>query len=294
MCGSRFLFSIFFPVMNELRKIDDLIDPQEGHITFEQLRHENGNTYWWASELMISLGYGNDWKSFNQAIKRATKALMGLDINVFDNITKMPNEHGEDDYKLTRFASYLVIMNADTKKPMVAKAQAYFVALTRQFELWLENPEDVIRVAIREEIKGENLRLSGIAKAAGVEKFAHFQNAGYLGMYNMMNVQLARRRGIEKEELIDHMGRYEMAANLFRIEMAEATLKRLEEEGRIGQKIAENAHQHVGRQVRKMVKEATGKNPEDLPVERRLPDIHRQLKLGHKEMKKIDGKKPTD
>ena len=82
-----------------------------------------------------------------------------------------------------------------------------------------------------------------------------------------------------------------MAANLFRIEMTDATLNRLKDEGRIGQKIAENVHQHVGRQVRKMVKEATGQKTEDIPVERRLPDIHKQLKLGRKEMEKVDASK---
>jgi len=279
--------------MNELRKINDLIDPQEGHVTFEQLRHENGQTYWLASELMERLGY-DSMKAFYKAISRANKAMTGLGIDPFSNIEKTTHFDGSDDYKLTRFASYLVVMNADPKKPQVASAQAYFVAMTRQFELWLENPEDVIRVAIREEIRGENTRLAGIAKSVGVTEpkdYAHFQNAGYLGMYNMMNVTLAERRGIKKDELIDHMGRHEMAANLFRIEMTEATLKRLKDEGRIGQKIAENAHQHVGRQVRKMVKEATGQNPEDLPVKRRLPDIHRQLKIGHKEMKKVDAPK---
>ena len=185
MCASRLLFSIFFPAMNELRKIDDLIDPQDGFITFEELRHENGQTFWLATELMERLGY-ESMKSFYKAIDRANKAMMGLGIDPFGNIQKIVNADGTEDYKLSRFASYLVVMNGDVKKPQVAAAQLYFVAMTRQFELWLENPKDITRVAIRQEMKEKHSRLAGAAQQSGVTKFDHFQNAGYLGLYNMM------------------------------------------------------------------------------------------------------------
>lgn len=274
--------------MNELKTTDELLDPEKGFLTFEELRHENGNTYWLASELMKRLGYGTDMKSFYKAINRANKAMSGLGIDSFSNISKIETPEGSADYKLTRFASYLVVMNADPNRPEVAAAQVYFVALTRQFEMWLENPKDVTRVAFRQEIKEQNRQLSGAADKAGVVHFDRFQNAGYLGMYNMMNVQLAKRRGLQTDELLDHMGEDEMIANLFRLSMTRA---RLEKDGVAGQTHAEAVHKEVGGKVRAMVKESTGKNPEDLPVERRLPDIAKQLKIGHKEMKKIDGGK---
>jgi len=274
--------------MSELKQIDQLIDPNGNHLTVEEIRHENGNIYWLASELMRFLGYGDDMKSFSQAIRRATKTLNALNVDIFSHIskTKFGTEKGvPDDYMLTRFGAYLVTMNADTRKPQVAQAQAYFISMTRQFEMWIEQPDDFARVAIREEIKGENTSLFGIAKKAGVEDYAKFQNAGYLGMYNMINVQLANRRGIDKERLIDHMGKVEMAANLFRITMTE---ERIKNQNIYGQKNLEFAHETVGRAVRKMVHEQTGKNPENLPVERRLPDLHKQLKIGQRKMKKID------
>ena len=279
--------------MNDLRKIDDLIDPNGNHMTIEEIRHENGNIYWLASELMKFLGYGDDMKSFSKAIRRATKTLNALNVDIFSHISKtvLGTEKGvPDDYMLTRFGAYLVTMNADIRKPQVAQSQAYFIAMTRQFEMWLEQPDDFARIAIREEIKGENTTLSGIAKKAGVEDYARFQNAGYLGMYNMINVNLAKRRGIDKETLIDHMGRVEMAANLFRITMTE---ERIKSQNIHGQANLEDAHKVVGRSVRKMVQEQTGKNPEDLPVARRLPDLHGQLKLGQRKMKAIDSEKPA-
>jgi len=271
--------------MNDLKNSDELLDPEKGFLTIEELKRENGQAYWLASEIMERLGYGNDMKSFYKAINRANKAMTGLNIDPFSNIEKTLTSDGKPDYKLTRFASYLVIMNADPKKPEVGKAQAYFVAMTRQFELLINEPEDVTRVAFRQEIKEQNRRLGGAAEHAGVVQFDRFHNAGYLGMYNMMNVTLADRRGIEKDDLLEHMGGVEMAANLFRIEV---TKMQLEQKGRLGQEGAEAVHRKVGTEVRKSVQKMTGMNPEDLPVERRLTDINKQLKIGHKEMKKID------
>jgi len=289
-------FSVFFlfgtNTMSEQKAIEYLMDPNGGSMTVEELRHENGNIYWLASELMRFLGYGDNMKSFFKAIKRATKTLDALNVDIFSHISKtqLGSEKGvPDDYMLTRFGAYLVTMNADPRKPEVAQAQAYFVAMTRQFEMWLEQPDDFARVAIREEIKGENTSLSGIAKKAGVEDYVKFQNAGYLGLYNMINIELAKRRNIPKEHLIDYMGKVEMAANLFRMTMTEARIKSHNVHGQEG---LEDAHRIVGKEVRKMVQNQTGENPENLPVsKRRLPELHSQLKIGHKEMKKIEAKK---
>ena len=71
------------------------------------------------------------------------------------------------------------------------------------------------------------------------------------------------------------------------------TEERIKSQNIHGQENLEAAHQVVGRSVRKMVQEQTGKNPEDLPVERRLPDLHGQLKIGQRKMKAINGKHPA-
>ena len=274
--------------MNDLKHSDDLLDPEKGFLTFDELKRENGEAYWLASEIMERLGYGTDMKSFYKAIKRATNIMTELSIDPFSNIVKIENPDGSVDYKLNRFASYLVVMSADPKgKPEVSKAQLYFVAMTRQFEMLIDNPEDVTRVAFRHEYREQYKRLQGVASDAGVIDHARFQNEGYLGMYNMMNVTLAKRRGIKTNELLEHMGSMEMTGNLFRMELTKAQLER---SGNIGQEKSESVHRTVGRKVRSMIKEASGKNPEDLPVERRLPDINKQLKLGHKEMEKMDDK----
>lgn len=259
-------------------------------LSFEDFKNQNGMTYWWASEFMLMLGY-NDMKSFKKVIDRATKALISLNIEHYDNIVKVSrNIDGKDvsDYKLTRFACYMIAMNGDPKKPEVAMVQAYFATQTRQFELYIEKNTDIERLLIRDEIKEGNKSLFSVAKEVGVTDYAKFTNAGYRGMYNMLNVQLAKRRGVDKEKLFETMGRTELAANLFRITQTE---ERIKSQDVHGQASLEQTHFDVGREVRDIIVKNTGKRPEQLPQERQIPEVKKVLKSEFKEMKKLDKKK---
>lgn len=253
--------------------------------TFEDFKKENGISYWWASDLMRMLNY-NDMKSFEKAIERATKALMALNIKHYENIVPQQNpESGIQDFKLTRFACYLTVMNADVKKTEVAAAQAYFAAMTARFEEVLKKNDDVERLIIRDEIKDGNKSLNSIAKAQGLSDYARFANSGYLGLYNMYNWQLANKRGIDKTKLFEYMGRTELAANLFRITMTEEKIKN---ENIHGQSNLENAHYNVGRQVRAMVEKNVGTSPENLKQQEILPEVKKDLKKISKDIKKLD------
>ena len=160
-------------------------------------------------------------------------------------------------------------MNADPKKPEVAKAQVYFIEQTRKFEILVQNSQEIERITIRDEIKEGNKSLSSVASRAGVTDYAKFSNAGYMGLYNMNNWQLARRRNIDKRDLQDYMGRAELAANLFRITQTE---ERIKNRNIKGQANLESTHQDVGREVREVILRNTGKNPEQLPLARKLQD----------------------
>ena len=256
-------------------------------LNFEDFKNENGVSFWWASDFMKMLGY-KDLKSFGRAIERATKACITLQIPHYENFISIQREiNGESvqDFKLTRFACYLTAMNADVKKQEVAAAQVYFVEQTRKFELFIENPEQVERVLIRDEIKEGNKSLTSVAKRAGVTDYAKFANAGYLGLYNMMNVELAKKRKIDAKDLWEHMGRTELAANLFRITQTEERIKAHDIKG---QRNLEQTHFDVGKEVRNIIQRNTGKSPEQLAVERKLPDVQRELKKGYKNMLKED------
>lgn len=259
-------------------------------LTFEDFKNENGIAFWWATDLMQMLGYPN-MKSFQNVLNRATKALVSLNISHYDNIMREErtiNDETIQDYKLTRFACYITVMNADPKKEQVALAQAYFAEQTRKFELFIENNQDIDRILIREELAEGNKSLASAAKQAGVVNYAYFQNAGYLGLYNMKSWQLEKKRRVKKKTLFDHMGRTELAANLFRVTQTE---ERINNKNIKGQANLEQTHFKVGREVRKMVIKNTGKTPENLPQEKQLPEIKKELKKGYRKMLKEDKKK---
>lgn len=269
--------------MGELTKSDG------EKLTFEDFKNENGITYWWASDLMQMLGYTN-MKSFQRVLDRATKAFVSLNIPHYDNIIAITRETENNqfqDFKLTRFACYLTVMNGDPKKIEVAEAQVYFAQQTRKFELYLENNNEIDRLLIREEVSEGNKSLSSIIKKSGVKDYPKFANAGYLGMYNMENWKLAKKRNVKKEKLMDTMGRTELAANLFRITQTE---ERIKSKGVHGQNELEQTHYQVGKEVRKIVIENVGKTPENLIQEKELPNIKKELKDGYKKMIKEDKK----
>jgi DNA-damage-inducible protein D len=241
-------------------KMDD-IQEYAGDLSFEDFKNQNGLIFWWASELMLMLGY-DDMKIFQKVINKATKVFLSLGINHYENIIYTDREKdGEKipDFKLTRFACYIISMNADPKKVEVAKVQVYFAEQTRKIEVYLQGSDNMERILFREEIKEGNKSLASTAQKAGIEDFAKFNNAGYLGMYNMMNYQLANKRNTDSSKLLETMGRTELAANLFRITQTE---ERIKSKNIAGQKALEQAHRDVGREVRKIVIENTGKAPE--------------------------------
>jgi DNA-damage-inducible protein D len=275
----------FVEIYNQM---DDLF-PVE-NLSFEDYKNENGICFWWASDLMKMLGY-KEQKSFQKAIDRATKACITLGIPHYDNFTVSDREINGikvPDTKLTRFACYLIVMNADPKKEAVASAQVYFAEQTRKFELYIQNNEQFDRMLIRDEIKDGHKSLMGVAKGAGIEDYPRFLNAGFSGLYNMLNVELARNRKIEPGKLYDYMGRTELAANLFRVTQTEEKIKNFAIKG---QSNLEATHYSVGKEVRQIIIKNTGKTPEQLPMDKQLPELHKELKKGYKKMLKEDKRK---
>lgn len=265
----------------------DIVEEQNSNPTFEDFKNENGLTYWWASDLMGMLGYPH-MKSFQKVLDRATKALVSLNIPHYENIIATQREiKGQDtqDFKLTRFACYMVVMNGDPKKVEVAQAQSYFAQQTRKFELYIQDNTELERLLIREELTEGNKSLASAAKQAGVTNFANFQNAGYVGMYNMKSWQLERKRGVKKGKLMDNMGRTELAANLFRLTQTEERIKNKKIKG---QSNLEQTHFEVGKEVRKIIIENVGKLPENLAQEKQLPEVRKELKKGYKKMNSED------
>jgi len=264
----------------------NLFDGNFSESHFEAQSRENGFTYWYASDLAFFLEYAN-LDSFMNPINKAVGVCTTLKIPVFENFVQV-KRNGKTDFKLSRFACYLVVMNADVKKNSVAKAQAYFANLAGVVQDYMNEVERIERLEVREEISQHEKSISATVHNAGIKNYAFFQNAGYRGLYNMNISKLKKRRDIpSKRSLLDFMGSNELAANLFRITQ---TKLRIQNQKVKGQKNLENTAEKVGRMVRKSIQEISGTNPENLPKSEDLKEVKKDLKKKSREIKKIDKK----
>ena len=250
----------------------------ESNKSFEDIKHidENGIEFWYARELMPILQYSN-WQNFEKIIEKAKISCENSDISVLEHFTdvsktiKMPKgaEKTILDYKLTRYACYLIAQNGDSRKKVIALAQTYFAVQTRKQEITEKEysmlTEDKKRFYQRNLTRKGNYSLNQTAKKAGVKNFDQFHNSGYKGLYNGETADdIAKRKGLRyREDILDNMGSEELAANLFRITQTESRLKK---DNIQGEKEANETHYDVGKKVRKAIADIGGTMPEDLPT----------------------------
>lgn len=250
---------------------------------FDSIKQINpyGVEYWSARDLMPLLGY-DKWQRFEDAIRRAKVSCEQTGNVVGDHFTGAgkPITGGKGavqnvkDYYLSRLAGYLIAMNGDPRKPEIAAAQAYFIISTRENELAHLLAEQEKRLHLREQVSENNKLLAQAASEAGVlsRNFGVFQNAGYKGLYGGLDVTgIKEYKQIEqREEVLDRMGRAELAANYFRITQTEELLKK---EAINEQNEAIETHHEVGKKVRKAIADIGGTMPEDLPTEPSLKPL---------------------
>ena len=256
--------------------------------TFEDIKHidDNNNEYWEARELQQILGY-KEWRYFSAVIEKAQVACSQSNNNINSNFgvnTKIVKTGVSTktiiDYKLSRYACYLIVQNANPKFKAVALGQTYFAVQTRKMELTEEEysrlSEDEKRLYRRKQTRDGNKILYKIAKAKGVKNFDKFTNAGYKGLYNGETANdIAKRKGLRyREDILDKMGSAELGANIFRITQTEALLEKQEEPN---EQVATNTHFKVGKAVRDTIKKLGGTMPEDLPTpEKSIKQIEKE------------------
>ncbi|MCX7899253.1 MAG: hypothetical protein N2444_04085, partial [Methylocystis sp.] len=259
--------------------------------SFEDQAKQNGFKYWLASQLKECLDYST-MQPILKAVNNAIAACAALGIPINENFQEITREGSERDWKLSRFACYLTVMNGDARNPLVAQAQAYFITMAEAFRQYVKNATDVERVLIRSELSDREKALSGTASAHGVDNYAFFQNAGYRGMYNMDLAQLRAKKGVPTSRSpLDFMGKTELAANLFRLTQTE---ERIRNEDVRGQKPLERAAEHVGREIRDTMQRLSGTKPENLLPAQDIRDVQKGLKKSQKEYKKLDAPKKIE
>ena len=271
--------------MNEIKEYTEKM--------FDDIKHidEFGNEYWLARELQSILQYA-EWRRFKGVIDKAKIACESSGYKALDHFVGADKmvEIGSDtkrkvsDYKLSRYACYLIAQNGDSRKKVIALAQTYFAIQTRKMELtereYSSLTEEEKRFYQRNLTKKGNYSLNIAARNAGVKNFDKFHNAGYKGLYNGETADdIAKRKKLRyREDILDNMGSEELIANLFRISQTESKLKR---DNVNSESKANQVHYTIGKNIREVIAKNGGTMPEDL----RAPD--KSLKKLEKENKKL-------
>ena len=271
--------------MNELKEYTEKM--------FEDIKHidEVGNEYWHARELAKVLEY-KDWRNFLKVLNKAKKTCINSGFNENEQlveINKLSKRSNNaitniQDYKLSRYACYLIAQNGDSRKKTIALAQTYFAIQTRKQELSEKEysmlTEDEKRFYQRNLTRKGNYSLNIVARNVGVRNFEKFHNAGYKGLYNGETANdIAKRKKLRyREDILDNMNEDELVANLFRINQ---TKQKLLKDKVQGESNASDIHYEVGKKVRKAIKDIGGTMPEDMPTPKK------SLKELEKENKKL-------
>ncbi len=256
---------------------------KHGNSLFERIKQtdENGNEFWYARQLAKVLEYSDFSRNFVGVINKAKDAcansgqLVSHHLVEADEVVQIGSgaSHPYPSFKLSRYFCYLIVQNADPSKEVVAQGQTYFAIQTRIQELQSLkvyqqlNTEEEKRLFLRNEMAKHNTQLAAAAREAGVIDpldYAIFQNHGYKGLYGGLDAKaIHQKKGLKKsQQILDHMGSTELAANLFRATQTEEKLKR---EQIRGKQNANQTHYEVGKKVRKTIEELGGTMPENLP-----------------------------
>ena len=231
-----------------------------------------------------------EWRKFKGVINKAINACINSNADLSDHFVGSDKmvQTGDSfrrviDYKLSRYACYLIAQNGDSRKKVIALAQTYFAVQTRKQELleqeYSKLSEDEKRLYQRSLTRKGNYSLNQTAKHAGVKNFDKFHNYGYKGLYNGETANdIFKRKGLRyREDILDNMGSEELADNLFRIVQTEAKLKN---DNVKGEGNANKTHYEVGKKIRTTIKELGGTMPENLPTpDKSLKELEKDNKL---------------
>jgi len=251
---------------------------------------ENGIESWSARDLMTRLDYDR-WDNFENVIKKAIVACKASGIDVigqFRDVTKPSiGANGSiqniKDYRLTRYACYLIAQNGVSSKSAIAAAQTYFAIQTYRQEQMDGMSEKQKRLYVRSQVTNENINLFRAAKDSGVYRYGTFSDAGYLGLYGLRAKEIKEKKKIGNDDILNRAGVTELAANLFRITQTQEVLQNELNKGKkVGDIGATKTHFMVGGKVRQTIKDIGGTLPENMLPEEDIRQLEKRILVNSK------------
>lgn len=259
---------------------------------FDEFSHtENGVEFWYARDLMKPLGY-SQWRNFEVAIKRTMASMDSANTpvqNHFAEVRKMVQlgsgaKREVTDYKLTRYACYLVAMNGDTRKQEIAFAQAYFAVQTRTQELIGQKMAEIQRVQSRRALAESEKQLSAVVYEHGMSDrgFGMMRSKGDEALFGgHSTADMKKRLGVSKSKpLADKLADVAVNAKALANSM---TSFNVQDKGLHGDVPIINEHVGNNQSVRSTLLER-GIVPENLPPAEDTKKLERRLKADERKL----------
>ncbi len=266
-------------------------------IRFESVASElHGVECWSARELQVLLGYSK-WENFEKVILKAKEACINAGEEIpfhFPDVKKLVRIGSEaekeiGDILLTRYASYLIAQNGDSRKKEIAFAQNYFAVQTRKAELIEQRLLDFERLKAREKLSETEKQLSGILYERGVDDqgFAIIRSKGDHALFKFNTSSLKRKLGIpESRPVADFLPTLSIKAKDLAAEM---TGLNVQIKDLYGHHKIEVEHIDNNKAVRSMLTKR-GILPEDLPAAEDVKKVQRKLDGDEKKVLKSNKK----
>ncbi len=260
--------------------------------TFEGCaQDEDGVEFWFARDLHKLLDY-DEWRNFKNVVEKAKIACTNsgqnkedhfVDVNKTIDMPKGATKEIED-YKLTRYACYLIAQNGDPRKEEIAFAQSYFAIQTRKQELIEQRISLQERFETRKKLAASETELSKLIYERGVddEGFARIRSKGDEALFGGFNtLQMKKRLKIpENRPIADFLPTVTIAAKNLATEITNFSVKKddLQEEPNITKE-----HVRNNRDVRGLLSKR-GIKPENLPPEEDIRKLEKKIKYDEKEI----------
>ena len=266
---------------------------------FEDYVHiEESVEFWLARDLQKLLGY-IEWRKFIGVIEKAEDACKNSKNNVSDHFVcsaKMvkigsESEREIEDYKLTRYACYLIAQNGDPRKEEIAFAQSYFAIQTRKQELIEQRIVFQERFDARNKLIASETELSKLIYERGVDDagFARIRSKGDETLFGGNDTKKMKNKlNIpQNRPMADFLPTVTIAAKNFATEITNFNVKK---DNLQGEPKITDEHIKNNKRVRNVLLE-DDIIPENLPAEEDIKKLERRIKKDEKALEEKSRKK---